>query len=96
MKKSKLSEAKIFELLQAGAAGVTVEELTRKYGVAKSTYYKLKTKYAGMSQSDLAKLRSLEEENRRLKKMYADLSMDHDILKDVVEKKLQVRLEEKS
>ena len=96
MKKSKLSEAKMFELLQAGAAGMTVEEITRTYGIAKSTYYKLKTKYAGMSRSDLAKLRGLEEENHRLKKMYADLSMDHDILKDVIEKKLQVRLDEES
>lgn len=94
MKKSKLRDAKIFEILQAGDAGMPVEEIARKYGIGKSTYYKLKTRYTGMELSDLAKLRALEDENRRLKKMYAELSMDHDILKDVIEKKLSSRLSE--
>jgi putative transposase len=96
MKKSKLSDAKIFEILRAGASGMTVEDLTRTYGIGKTTYYKLKNQYGGMDKSDLVKLRKLEEENKRLKKMYADLSMDHDILKDVIEKKLQGRLNDES
>lgn len=92
MRKLKLSEAKIVSILGEGEAGVAIEDLCRKYGISRSTYYKLKTKYGGMSGSDLKKLRQLEEENRRLKHMYADLSLDHKILKDIVEKKLESRL----
>jgi putative transposase len=92
MKKLKLSEAKIFAILQEGEAGVGLEDLCRKYEISRSTYYKLKNKYGGMSSSDLRRLRQLEEENLRLKQMYADLSLDHKILKDVVEKKLESRL----
>jgi putative transposase len=58
------------------------------YGISDATYYNWKSKYGGMEASDLKKLKALEEENRRLKQMYADLSLDHKILKDVVEKKL--------
>jgi putative transposase len=92
MKKLKLTEAKIVAILREGEAGVAIEDLCRKYEISRSTYYKLKTKYGGMSGSDLKKLRQLEEENLRLKQMYADLSLDHKILKDVVEKKLESRL----
>ena len=92
MKKLKLSEAKIFAILNEGEAGVPIDDLCRKYEIGRSTYYKLKSKYGGMSGSDLKKLRQLEEENLRLKQMYADLSLDHKILKDVVEKKLESRL----
>lgn len=92
MKRSKLSETKIFAILQEGSAGVAIEDLCRKYAIGRSTYYKLKSKYEGMSCSDLKKLRHLEEENLRLKQMYADLSMDHKILRDVIEKKLERRV----
>jgi len=94
MKKSKLSEAKIFEVLKEGESGLSLDDICRKHEIARSTYYKLRTKYSGMELSDLKKLRQLEDENQRLKHMYADLSLEHKILKEVLEKKLQGRLSE--
>lgn len=88
MKRLKLSETQIVGMLNEGEAGVPVNELCRKYEVANSTYYKLKSKYAGMELSEFKRLRELETENQRLKHMYADLSLEHKILKDIVEKKL--------
>lgn len=87
MKKSKLSETQIIAMLNEGQAGVSAGDLCRKYQISSATYYKLKNKYSGMSVSDLKRLKDLEEENRRLKAMYADISLDHKILKDVLEKK---------
>lgn len=95
MKKSKLSESQILAMLNEGEAGVPVVELCRKYKVANSTYYKLKSKYAGMSLSDIQRLKALEDENHKLKQMFADISLEHRILKDIVEKKLP-RLSEDS
>jgi putative transposase len=63
-------------------------ELCRTHSFSKSSFYKWKAKYGGMEASDLRRLRELEEENRRLKQMYAELSLEHQVLKDVVEKKL--------
>ena len=65
-----------------------MKEVCREYGVSDVPYYNWKAKYGGMEASDIKRLKALEEENRRLKQMYADLSLDHKILKDVVEKKL--------
>ena len=87
MKKSKLSEVQIFNMLNEAIAGINVNELCRKYKIANSTFYKLKSKYAGMSLSDLKRLKELETENQRLKSMYADISLEHKILKEVLEKK---------
>lgn len=94
MKKTKLTESQIFAMLNEGEAGVAVADLCRKYQIAPSTYYKLKSKYAGMSLSDLKRLKALEEENRRLKTMYADVSMDNKILKEVIEKKFPHLIDE--
>jgi len=94
MKKSKLSEAQIINLLNEGQAGIPVADICRKYQVSTATYYKLKTKYSGMNVSELKRLKELEAENRRLKAMYADLSLDHRILKDVLEKKFPELLDE--
>ncbi len=94
MRKLKLSEQQIFKMLSEGQAGVRIEDLCRKYKVANSTYYKLKAKYAGMSLSDLKRLKALEAENRKLKQMYADMSLEHRILKDIVEKKLPELIDE--
>ena len=88
MKKSKLTEVQIVNMLNEAESGVSIDEVCRKYHVATSTYYKMKSKYAGMNVSDLQRLKSLEEENRRLKAMYADVSLEHRILKDALEKKL--------
>ncbi len=65
-----------------------LEELVRQYGFSKASFYKWKSKYSGMSASDLKRLKELEEENRRLKQMYANLSLEHAVLKDIIEKKL--------
>ena len=65
-----------------------VKDVCREYGISDATYYNWKVKYGGMESSDIKRLKDLEEENRRLKHMYAELSLDHKILKDIVEKKL--------
>ena len=87
MKKSKLSESQIIAMLNEGEAGVSVADICRKYQVSTASYYKFKGKYAGMNVSDLKRLKELEAENQRLKAMYADISLDHRILKEVMEKK---------
>ena len=88
MKRSKFSESQIVTILKEAEAGVSLEELSRQHGFSKATFYKWKAKYSGMDVSTLKRLRELEEENRRLKQMYAELSLDHKVLKDIVEKKL--------
>lgn len=62
--------------------------MCREYGVSDATYYNWKAKYGGMEASDIKRMKDLEEENRRLKQMYANLSLEHTILKDIIEKKL--------
>ncbi len=96
MKRSKLSESQIFNMLTEGEAGIGVDELCRKYKISSATYYKFKSKYSGMTLSDLKRLKVLEEENRRLKAMYADLSLEHKIVKDVLEKKYPELLDDNS
>jgi len=88
MKKSKFSESQNVSFLKEAEAGVSVEELSRQHGFSKASFYKWKSKYSGMSVSELRRLKELEEENRRLKQMYANLSLDYQVLKDIVEKKL--------
>ena len=88
MKQSRMSENQIIKILKEAEAGVPVTDLCRSYGFSKSSFYKWKAKYGGMEASDLRRLRELEDENRRLKQMYAELSLEHQVLKDVVEKKL--------
>jgi putative transposase len=74
--------------LKAVEAGRTVKDVCREHELSEATYYKWKAKYGGMEAADIKRLRELEEENRRLKHMYADLSLDHQILKEVLTKKL--------
>ena len=83
MKKSKFSDNQIVNILKAAEAGVSLEDLTRQHGFSKASFYKWKAKYSGMSVSELKRLKELEEENRRLKQMYANLSLEHEALKDV-------------
>jgi len=94
MKKTTLSEAQIFSLLNDAESGASIAEVCRKYKVAQSTFYKFKAKYAGMSVSEMKRLRELEKENARLKKMFADVSLERDIIKDVLEKKFPELLED--
>jgi len=88
MKKSKYTETQIVNILKEAEAGISVDELSRKHGFSKSTFYKWKAKYSGMDTSALKRLKELEEENQRLKQMYANLSLEHQALKDIVQKKL--------
>lgn len=86
MKKSKFSESQIVNILKEAEAGVSVEDLSRQYGFSKASFYKWKAKYGGMSVSEVKRMKELEEENRRLKQMYANLSLEHEVLKDIIEK----------
>ncbi len=88
MRKSKFTEHQIVDALRRAESGVPVKDICRELEVSSATFYKWRSKFGGMDASDLKKLRDLEEENRRLKHMYAELSLDHKILKDIVEKKL--------
>jgi putative transposase len=88
MKKTRFTESQIMAVLKEVESGLTVTEVCRKHGVSDATYYLWRKKFDGMTESDLKRLRQLEEENRRLKHMYAELSLDHHVLKDIVEKKL--------
>jgi len=88
MKKSRFTEKQVLEVLKELESGVAAADLCRKHGVSQATIYNWRTKFAGMTESELKKLRQLEQENSRLKRMYAELSIDHKILKDVIEKKL--------
>ncbi len=87
MKRSKFSETQIINILKEAEAGVPLVDLVRKYGFSKSAYYNWKAKYGGLDASKLSRLRELEAENRRLKEMYAELSLENRVLKDIVEKK---------
>ena len=88
MKRSRFTETKIVKILNEAEAGVAVEELSRQHGFSKSTFYKWKARYGGMDAVALKRLKELEAENQKLKEMYADLSLEHKVLKDIVEKKL--------
>lgn len=88
MKKSRFSESQIVGILKEANAGVKVQDIGRKYNISSGTYYKWKSKYGGMEVSDVKRLKELEAENRRLKQMYADVSLDNRALKDLIEKKL--------
>ena len=88
MKKSKFTEEQISFALKQAETGTPVKEVIRKMGITEQTFYRWKKKYSGMLPSDLRKLRQLEEENRRLKKLVADLSLDKVMLQDVLSKKL--------
>jgi putative transposase len=88
MKYTRFTETQIVNILKEAETGTSVEELSRKHGFSKSAFYKWKAKYSGIDVSALRRLKELEEENRRLKQMYADLSLQHNALKDIVQKKL--------
>mgnify|MGYP000193254993 CR=1 FL=1 len=87
MRRSRFSEEQIIAILAEQEAGVRTKDLCRKHGISDATFYKWKAKYGGMTVSETARLRTLEEENRRLKKMFAELSMQNELLKEALGKK---------
>ena len=88
MKKSKFSEAQIINILKLVETGRLVKDVCREHGVGESTYFKWKSKYGGLELSEVKRLKGLEDENRKLKRMYADLAFENHALKDLIEKKL--------
>jgi len=88
MRKSKFSEHQIIAILKAVEAGRAVKEVCRENEISDATYYQWKSKYGGMQASDIKRLRELEEENRRLNQIFADLLLENRALKDVIAKKL--------
>jgi putative transposase len=88
LKKSRFSETQIVSVLKEGEAGLTVAELCRKHGISAATYYQWKAKYGGLSASELKRLREVEAENAKLKRMYADLALENRALKDLIDRKL--------
>lgn len=88
MKRSKFSEQQIAFILRQAEEGTAVEEVCRKAGISVQTYYRWRKKYGGLMPSEMKRLKQLEEENHRLKKLVADLSLDKAMLQDVVARKL--------
>lgn len=88
MKKSKFTEAQILFALKQSETRVKVEEVCRKMGISDATFYNWKKKYGGLGVSELRKLRQLEEDNHQLKKLVADLTLDKQVLQDVLKQKL--------
>ncbi|MAC94944.1 MAG: hypothetical protein CMC96_05530 [Flavobacteriales bacterium] len=88
MKKSKFSPTQIAKILKEFDLGKDVETISREHGVSKATFYKWRQRYGGMEASELKKVKQLEEENAKLKRMYTELALELDMAKYIIEKKL--------
>lgn len=88
MKKSRFTETQIVSILKMADAGMAVKEVCRKHGISEPTYYNWKSKYGGMEASDLKRTKELEAELSKLKRMYADLALENQAMKDLIAKKL--------
>lgn len=88
MKISRFSDSQILSILKQAEAGTPVPELLREHGISSATFYKWRAKYGGMDASLMARMKELEDENRRLKKMYAEERLKAEIIKEALEKKL--------
>lgn len=88
MKRSKFSPQQIARILKEFDNGKTVAQISREYGISQAAFYKWRERYGGMNGKELKRLKELEEENRRLKQMYASLALDHQMAKEIIEKKL--------
>lgn len=87
MRKARFTEVQIFNILKEFDAGRHIQELAREHGISKATIYNWKAKYGGLEVNELRRIKELEEENRKLKQMYADLALDNKMLKDILGKK---------
>jgi putative transposase len=88
MKKSNFSPNQIVKILKKYEDGKTAVEVCREHGISQATLYNWRKKYGGMEATDLKRLKALEEENRKLKRMYAELALDHEMAKEIISKKL--------
>ena len=88
MRKSRFTESQIVNILKDGDAGIPLAELVRKHGISRATYFNWKSKYAGATVADLKRMKELEAENAKLKRMYADLALENAAIKDVLSRKL--------
>ena len=88
MRKSRFTEVQILAILGEGEAGLPAAEVCRKHGISTATYYQWKSKYGGLEASELRRVKDLEAENAKLKRMYAEMALDNAALKDLIAKKL--------
>ncbi len=88
MKKSRFTESQIVTILKQADAGIPVKDICRQVGIRVATYYQWKSKYGGMGASDLRRVKDLEAENAKLKRMYAELALDNAAMKELIAKKL--------
>jgi putative transposase len=88
LRKSKFTESQIVAILAEGESGLAVGDVCRKHGISNATYYQWKSKYAGVSANELKRIKDLEAENGKLKRMYAELALENTAIRDVLSRKL--------
>jgi len=88
MKKSRFTESQIVAIVKEGGAGVGIAELARKHGISRATYFNWRSKYSGVTVSELKRMKELEAENAKLKRLYAELALENAAIKDVLSRKL--------
>ena len=92
MRKARFTGHNIIAVIKSVEAGLTFKDVCREAGISEATYYNWRSRYGGMEASDIKKIKDIEDENRRLKQMFADLSLENRALKDVIEKSFKTNL----